>query len=303
MHRDRVTSEGKKQGRIRLALQLCFAALLNGYAVGFSKGKIFTGGIKGVCVPVLNCYSCPGALGACPIGSIQALLGGTKTKIPFYVLGMLTLFGVVFGRLLCGFVCPFGLVQDLFAKIPVKKLKVPKKADKFLRLIKYGVLAVFVILLPLLLKNEFGVGDPFFCKYICPAGTLGGGIPLVLTNESLRALAGKLFGWKTLVLVLILAGSIWIPRLFCRYLCPLGAFYALFNRFSLYRMTVDKEKCVHCGKCEKACPMAVDVPENICSGECIRCGKCKSVCPTNAISSGPDVGQSKKKSEQGDRSR
>ena len=286
MHRDRVSDKEKGGGRLRLFVQLAFAVLLNGYAVGFAKGRIFTGKLKGLCVPVLNCYSCPGALGACPIGSVQAMLSGVESKIPFYVLGFLMLFGALFGRLLCGFVCPFGLVQDLLHKIPGKKLKVPKKTDRLLRFVKYGVLLVFVILLPLLFRNGAGAGDPFFCKYICPAGTLEGGIPLLLTNEGLRDLAGALFGWKTAVLAAVLVGSVFIPRFFCRYLCPLGAFYALFNRFSLYRMMVDKEKCVHCGKCSERCPMALNVPENVCSGECIRCGKCKSVCPTGAVSSG-----------------
>ncbi len=119
-------------------VQLISAVLINGYAVGFAKGKIFTGGTKAVCVPVLNCYSCPGALGACPIGSLQAVLGGASHRFPFYVLGLLMLFGVVLGRLVCGLLCPFGLVQELLHKIPSPKLKVPKKIDRPLRWLKYS---------------------------------------------------------------------------------------------------------------------------------------------------------------------
>lgn len=261
------------------------AALFNGYVIGFAKGKIFTGKSKAFCVPVLNCYSCPGALGACPIGSLQTALAG-KGHFPFYVLGFLMLFGIVLGRLVCGFLCPFGLVQDLFHKIPVPKVKVPERADRRARYLKYVVLLVLVILLPAFAVTKGGVNPPYFCKYICPAGTLGGGIPQMIANPQLRGLAGFLFDWKVLVLLAILVSSMFVHRPFCRYLCPLGAFYAVFNRFSFYRMYLDESKCIGCKKCERACPMAVEVTKNINGPECIRCGKCKSVCPEGAVSSG-----------------
>ena len=116
MHRDRV----KRQGRFRLCVQVLAAAILNGYAAGFARGRIFTGKSKLVCVPVLNCYACPGALGACPIGSMQTVAAGKGRSFSFYAFGILVLCGTLFGRLLCGFVCPFGLVQDLLAKLPLK---------------------------------------------------------------------------------------------------------------------------------------------------------------------------------------
>lgn len=265
-------------------MQLVSAVLLNGYMIGFQKGRIYTGGTKAVCVPVLNCYSCPGALGACPIGSLQAALGGSRHHFPFYVLGMLMLFGVVLGRAACGLLCPFGLVQDLLHKIPAPRLKVPKKIDKPARYLKYVVLLIPVILLPAFAVTKTGVTPPYFCKYICPAGTLGGGIPLMLADADLRGLAGALFDWKVLVLAVIVAASVFIHRPFCKYLCPLGAFYALFNRFSFFRMHLDENKCVGCSKCERSCPMGVEVTKSINSPECIRCGKCRSECPAEAIS-------------------
>ena len=72
-------------------------------------------------------------------------------------------------------------------------------------------------------------------------------------------------------------------RPFCKWLCPLGAFYALLNRVSLFQMKVDKGKCVSCGKCAKACKMDVDVTKTPNHTECIRCGMCIRACPTNAV--------------------
>ncbi len=297
MHRNRLkrTPKEHRHDRFRMLAQLISAVIINGYAAGFVGGKIFTGKSKMLCVPVLNCYSCPGALGACPVGALQAVAGGRKHNVSFYVLGTLMLFGVLLGRLICGFLCPFGFIQDLLYKIPLPKITVPKKLDKALRFLKYAVLLFFVLLLPVLAANQFGVGAPWFCKYICPAGTLEGGIPLLLMNEGLRKAAGVLFSWKTGVLVLVILGSLFISRFFCRYLCPLGAFYSLFNRFALYRMNVDKEKCIDCGKCEAVCPMAVEVTKNINCGECIRCGKCRAACPNNAITA--DICKERKKED------
>ena len=282
VYRNRMKGREKKQSRIRIWIQLAFTCLFNGYAVGFFKGEIFNKETKAFCVPVLNCYSCPGALGSCPIGALQASLGKRKGKFPFYVLGILVMFGVLFGRLLCGFVCPFGFFQDLLYKIPGKKLTVNKKIDKPLRLFKYAVLAIVVVLFSLFLKDG-GASVPWFCKYICPAGTLEGGIPLVTANGELRELVGGLFTWKLGVLFAIIIASVFIGRFFCRYICPLGAFYSLFNKFSFYRMDVDKGKCTDCKKCEQVCIMATSVIKNCNAAECIRCGKCKAACPTNAI--------------------
>lgn len=285
MHRNRIKGQPvKRRLSFQRIMQLLSAALINGYIAGFQKGRIFTGGTKAVCVPVLNCYSCPGALGACPIGSLQAAVSGRR--FPFYVLGLLMLFGVVLGRAICGLLCPFGLVQDLLHKIPVPKWTVPERLDRPARSLKYLVLLIPVIGLPAFAITKTGVATPYFCKYICPAGTLGGGIPLMIIDPALRSLAGALFSWKVLALAAVVIASMVIPRPFCRYLCPLSAFYSLFNRFSFFQMRFDKDACVHCKKCERSCPMAVEVTKNINGPECIRCGKCASVCPTGAISSG-----------------
>ncbi len=163
MHRDRIRTKKRKKGRLspRRIIQLLSAALFNGYGIGFRNGKLFTGRSKSFCVPVLNCYSCPGALGACPIGALQTALGGNR-HVPFYVLGLMTLFGVVLGRLVCGFLCPFGLVQDLLYKIPVPKVRVPGRIDRAGKTLKYAVLAVAVILLPAFAVTK--TGRPLFLQ-------------------------------------------------------------------------------------------------------------------------------------------
>ena len=277
----------RRQERKRLGIQVLFAALFNGYAAGFAGGKIFTGPTKGVCVPVLNCYSCPGALGACPIGSLQAVAGGRGRSISFYVLGFLMLFGLVFGRLLCGLACPFGLVQDLLARIPVRKRRVPEHIDRPARKIKYVLLACVLVLPAAVSAAKGAAASPYFCKYFCPAGTLEGGLPLLLADPKLRSMAGGLFTWKAAVLLAVILGAVLIPRFFCRYLCPLGAFYSLFSKFSLYRMELDASSCIGCGRCEEACPMAVGVTRELeGSRECIRCGRCRAACPAGAIRGG-----------------
>ena len=268
-----------------MTIQAVSAVFLNGYASGFAGGKLFSGATKAVCVPVLNCYSCPGALGACPIGAMQNAIGAHH-KIPFYVLGSIMLFGLFLGRLLCGFLCPFGFLQDLLSKIPARQVKIPDRLDRAGRKVKYLVLLVLVILLPALAKGSYGVVPPYFCKYLCPAGTLEAGIPLFLAEPRLRTMTGVLFDWKILILVLVILGSVIIRRFFCRYLCPLGALYSLFNRFSIYRMEVDPDQCIGCGKCTAVCPMDVEITKDPNHYECIRCGQCKSACPTNAVKSG-----------------
>lgn len=268
---------------IRHVIQIAFAALQNGYLAGFIKGRIYRGNGKTFCVPGLNCYSCPGALGACPIGALQAVLGSSHYQFSYYVVGTLILFGFLLGRLVCGFLCPFGLFQDLLYKIKIPKHELPRKIDRPLRNLKYVVFVVMVVALPIFATNAYGTGSPAFCKWICPAGTLEGGIPLIVANEQFRSILGWLFTWKTVVLAVILVSSTFIYRPFCKYLCPLGAFYALFSKMSLTRMTVDQTACSKCHICEKNCRMQVDILHNINSSECIRCGICQKSCPNHCI--------------------
>lgn len=269
--------------KIRLITQASFAALSNGYVKGFTHGEIFEGKSKVVCVPGMNCYSCPGALGSCPIGSLQATLNAREYRISLYVVGILVVFGTLLGRFVCGFLCPFGLVQDLLFKIPfVRKIrKLP--GEKSMRWLRFVFLGIFVILLPMFVVDITGLGEPWFCKFICPVGTLEGGLPLVLLNSAMRGAAGFLFKWKLLILIITLLSSIVIFRPFCRYVCPLGAIYGIFNKISFYNFKIDSEKCTKCGACQKICKLDIPVWQNPNSMDCIRCGDCKAACPHNAI--------------------
>ena len=267
--------------RFRGWIQAGAALLTNLHLPNFLKGGLYQGAGKAVCVPGLNCYSCPAASGACPIGSFQAVVGSSKFSFSYYITGFLILLGVLLGRFICGFLCPFGWFQDLLHKIPTKKLSTRKL--KPLTYLKYAILLVMVFLLPAFLVNDVGMGDPFFCKYLCPQGVLEGAIPLSLANSGIRAALGSLFTWKFGILLAVIVLSVVFYRPFCKWLCPLGAFYALFNRVSLFRIKVDKNKCVSCGKCAKACKMDVDVTKTPNHTECIRCGMCIHACPTGAV--------------------
>ncbi|MBR4692203.1 MAG: 4Fe-4S binding protein [Oscillospiraceae bacterium] len=273
----------KSHAALRKAVQAIWGLLTNAHLSGFVKGTIYQGPLKRFCVPGMNCYSCPGALGACPIGAMQALFNGRRRRFAFSVVGYLAAVGLLAGRFVCGWLCLFGLLQELLYKIPTPKLKVPEKADRVLRLLKYGVLLILVFALPFFWRGEGGAGEPFFCKYLCPVGTLEAGAPLVLLRGELRAAVGLLFRWKLLWLALILFSSVFVYRPFCKYLCPLGAFYSLFQKISLLRLSLDGEKCVSCGKCERTCPMDVRVTADPNSAECIRCGACVRSCPSGAL--------------------
>lgn len=268
----------------RLLVQIGFTAITNGYVKGFVDGRIYRGSLKSFCVPGLSCYSCPGALGSCPIGALQAVIASRNFSISYYLIGFFLAVGAILGRFVCGWLCPFGLVQDLLYKIPFGRRITAVRGDRYLRFLKYGILLVFVILLPMFVLDIVGQGEPWFCKWICPSGTLMAGWPLVLLNEGIRQAVGFLFAWKSMILVILILFSIILYRPFCRYLCPLGAIYGLFNPIAFYRYRVDERKCTNCGDCQSVCKMNICVTKKPNSMECIRCGECITACRQNAIS-------------------
>ena len=271
-----MTEKGHFRSFSRRYVQLIAAVLYNCNVKGFASGKIWQGKSKGLCAPGLNCYSCPGAVVSCPLGSLQTALISSKYKFPYYILGTLLLMGLFLGRFICGFLCPFGFVQELLHKIPTPKLE-KNKITRGLSSIKYILLIVLAILVPIFFSA------PGFCKFVCPAGTAEAGIPLTILNENLRPMLGFLFNWKVGVLLLILVLCVFAYRGFCRFLCPLGAIYSFFQPTSFFGIKVDENKCVHCDACIRACKMDA---KKVCDRECIQCGDCIKHCPVDAISIG-----------------
>lgn len=242
---------------------------------------------KVICFPALNCYSCPSAGYSCPLGSLQFWLNESKENQAFgekinliglYIIGSLLLPAVIFGRFICGFICPFGFFQDILSKISRQNIYI----KRIFRSVKYIILIVFVIWLPLLLVDNFSLG-PVFCKFICPAGTLEGGLPLLAFDKGLRESTSYITLIKFLILFFVLIMSFFSKRFFCKTMCPLGAILGFFNRISVFSIKINKKKCISCGKCSKVCPMNLDVPIEINSSECLRCMECKKVCNVGAI--------------------
>ncbi len=278
-------------------VQLYAALLYNANLKGFIDGHIYAGDLKAVCVPGLNCYSCPGAVASCPLGALQNALNAAGHTAPWYVLGMLALFGVILGRTICGWICPLGFIQEILHKIPTPKIRKSGGTRK-LSYLKYGVLAVFVIALPLIYGVGKGIILPGFCKYICPAGTLEGAVGILQNpvNSSSFFQLKALFTSKWVIMLVIGLACVFCYRSFCRFICPLGAIYGFFNRFALAGVKVNPDRCNSCGQCVMKCPMDV---RHVGDHECISCGKCISACAQGAIAfkcgkitlQGPEIGR------------
>ena len=266
----------------RRLVQLYSALLYNAHLKGFIDGEIYVGKAKYACVPGFNCYSCPGAVGACPLGSIQNALASSGHQAGWYVLGIIALFGVILGRTICGWICPLGLIQELLHKIPTPKIR-KSRVTRGLSWLKYILLAVFVVAIPLWygLKNNLPL--PGFCKYICPAGTFEGAMGLLSNpvNTEKFSMLGILFTRKFIIMLVIGLLCVFCYRSFCRFICPLGAIYGFFNRFNVIGVKVDKGRCNNCGACVRSCGMDV---RRVGDHECINCGKCMEECAQKAIS-------------------
>ena len=269
----------------RRLVQLYCALLYNAHLKGFLEGEIYKSKsptTKGLCVPGFNCYSCPGAVGACPLGSLQNAIGTTNKQIGFYVFGILMLYGLMLGRTICGWLCPLGLIQELLHKLPTPKLK-KSRVTRALSWLKYILLAVFVVGITAWYGVAHGVALPGFCKYICPAGTFEGAVFLLANpkNAGDFSMLGILFTRKFVILLIIGLACVFCYRSFCRFLCPLGAIYGLFCKLAVVGVKVDATRCSGCGACVRNCGMDV---RHVGDHECIHCARCMDVCNQKAIS-------------------
>ena len=231
--------------------------------------------------PVLNCYACPIAQVACPIGSLQHFL--VVGSLPLFVAGLTAALGMLAGRFTCSHLCPFGFFQDLLARITRQKWRIPY----FLGYGKYLSLVLLAIILPPLVK------EPFFCT-LCPAGSLEAGIPIVAqawiekrlgaaemfgSSFGILAMIGVWFWFKIAILAAMVTAAVVIRRPFCRMACPLGAILGLFNRISLFihpRPPADGRPRLNL----RTCPVGIIHPGQVDSHHCIKCRECYS--PTNA---------------------
>jgi len=244
---------GIKKVKGRLVSQITSLVALNLYFLQ----------LHSICIPALNCHFCPAAVFACPIG---VLVNFSSLRIfPFVAVGLLGLVGIIGGRLVCGWLCPFGLLQDSLHKIPTRKITVPHQ----FAYTKYAVLIGLVILVPFFFPNSHLT----FCR-LCPTGTLESAIPWKIMGIS----SGYDFRFLLRISILlgVVALAIVLNRGFCRLLCPLGAIFSIFNRFSLFRIRLTKKDCNNCGRCTKMCPAGLNPAEQMHSPECIRCLECTS---------------------------
>ncbi len=273
----------------RRFIQILSTILHNGYINSIFTYNIYTGFLKKFCAPGLNCHSCPASFFGCPLGilqnflisirilSLQVFLGAL-----FYITGFFFLFGFALGRFICGWLCPFGFLQDLIYKIPFFK-KIIILPFQIQRYFKYIILIIFIFIIPLFVITNLGYGILGFCKYLCPAGTLEGGYLNLLLHKNLRTLVGNIFYLKSLILVSIFLLCIIDLRFFCKNLCPLGLIYGFFNRFCFLKLSFNPDRCTSCKICENICPSNLSIPDQLNSVDCFRCLNCMQICPTQAI--------------------
>jgi polyferredoxin len=275
--------------KVRRFFQIFSTIIHNGYPGFLATGSIYTGYFKKFCGPGLNCYSCPAALFSCPLGSLQQIMISLRilpwsylSQVFLYLIAQILLFSLLLGRFICGWLCPFGFLQELLYRIPFykKKIHLPFRVERYL---KHFFLLTFIFLFPALFIKEIGYGILWFCKYLCPAGTLEAGYFNLLINPSLRNKIGYIFALKSGILAMILLFSLMELRFFCKNLCPLGLIYGFFNKFSFLKLRWDEKSCNQCTLCEKICPMNLKIPKELNSVECIRCLNCLEVCPRKAI--------------------
>lgn len=184
---------------------------------------------------------------------------------------------LIFGRYFCGYFCSFGLMQDVFSligKYTIRfKKRIPESIDRLLKYLKYGVLAGLVVLW--VLRIDYGKGPwEVFANY--------------LSLSSWKDLS-SFVTWGGFVLILTMFCSLFYERIFCRYLCPMGAIYALLSPIHFFKKYKPTKECRSCSLCSLKCPMQINLSEDvISSGECIECQRCINVCPRDNISIKPD---------------
>lgn len=263
-----IITRAKRLRVYRLSAQAAAFVLLNLRFLNIWFPNLALSGMLGVCAPGFYCHGCPWATMACPLGVIVTSLRTGAGPVLVVALASIGLVGTFGGRLVCGWICPFGWLQDLLYKLRTRKFGLPSR----LRYVKYAVLAAFVFAGPYFLPNtRLSVCDA------CPSAFIESVIPYGFQIHWDREIPGILDGrffLKAGVTLAVLLMSIVISRGFCRMLCPLGAMFGFFNRFSVFRYGLTHHKCAGCGACAKNCPVDIDPIKQMNDAECIKCYEC-----------------------------
>jgi len=215
----------------------------------------------------------------CPFGGIEAIMALVFSNVmiskihesSFVLTGIILILGILFGPVVCSYICPLGTIQEWIGKIGKKIFKkkynhmIPVRLDKILRYLRYFVLIFTVYLTTQSLRLIFLEVDPYFAlfNFWSDEVTVGG----------------------LVVLAIILVSSLFIERPWCKYACPFGAFIGLTNYISIFKIRRNTTTCISCKKCDDVCPMNITVSDKkvIRDHQCIRCNECTSdvVCPVS----------------------
>lgn len=282
----------------------------------FFSATIFNLGSLPVLLPVLWTWGLQQNAVGDAFTALQLMLSGWQQSAPVFpwlAVASFLAIGVLLGKSLCGWICPFGFIQDLIDLIKVKKMEVASKTHEDMTLIKYLVLGIALFItgtfsVAKLLgahrsyENAMGIFAYAPFTAVSPSETLFATLPKMVQGFSnsivekpvWEALAEvlnltPLFWVQFFILLGVLVFAAYVPRGWCKYFCPHGAIMAVLNRFSFMGLRRDPVKCVkgECRECVKACPMKVrilELPwEKFSDPECIYCLKCIDACPNKAI--------------------
>lgn len=195
------------------------------------------------------------------------------------LLGTVFLMTILWGRFFCGYLCSFGTMQELMGWISRRQRlwqrTLPSEADRIMKYVKYAVLLIVILLWTMQLPVD---------STLSPWGIFG---MLVSGNLTVMYSAIPTLGFAALLA--ILTGSFFIERFFCRYLCPLGALFALSSAHRFFRIDRKVKSCTGCRVCSRECATGVIIhnQKKVTSGECIECMRCTDVCTSAALNSNP----------------
>jgi ferredoxin-type protein NapH len=282
----------------------------------FFSAIIFNLGALSLLLPVLWTWGLePNTVGDA-FTAIQFTLSGwknTNVAFPWFATASFLIIGILLGKSLCGWVCPFGFIQDLIGFIKHKKMKLSPRTHESMIYVKYAVLSIALLvsvtfsatkLMGISGSYESALGifaeAPFTA--LSPAETLFATLPKMildfriatLEKPILDVLSGvatlpPLFWAQLFIMACVLVFAAYVPRGWCKYFCPHGAIMAILNRFSFLGLRRDLVKCAkgECRLCVEACPMNVrilDLPwEKFNDPECIYCLRCVDACPDKAV--------------------